>query len=231
MKRTKKVAAAMVPLLALVLFTTPVFGNWEGWTYLGDDGQDPGIPAWLDIRGHGYKVENGLWLFRSEYHGPFPSGGDGDILFGVSRYTYNINIDCRPGGQSGTGVDYLLTWTLLIFIPPPKPPPIEPYAPPWYLIPSIVEFSEDGSLIKTTTQPYYEIGDNYLVFSIGVENMDIQYDNVYFQWSTSSFTNPQDSTQMYEIESSAIPISMAGLFTLSVVLLFAFLGLYIRTRK
>jgi len=209
MKRTKKVAAAMVPLLALVLFTTPVFGNWEGWTYLGDDGQDPGIPAWLDIRGHGYKVENGLWLFRSEYHGPFPSGGDGDILFGVSRYTYNINIDCGPGGQSGTGADYLLTWTSSDSAP------------------SIVEFSEDGRLIKTTTQPYYEIGENYLVFSIGVENMDIRYHTAYFQWSTSSFTNPQDSTQMYGIDySTTIPISAAGLFTLSVVLLFAFLGIY-----
>jgi hypothetical protein len=233
MRKSRIIASAVLLAGLLVAPAITLASEWDGWVYLGDDGQDSGVPAFLDIRGHGYKLENGLWIFKAYIHGSFSEMDPG-------LYTYAVEIDTRPGGQSGTGVDYLLFMRVIVRPenPPWPPGPIEPPEPfaayesgiPIFYPPMVLEYRPNGGIgNRWSPQSYWEVGDNYFVFSIGVENLDLQNEEVTFWWNTSDWLNSSDETQHYSINSSQVPIGAAGFVTLSVLLLAVFLLLYVRS--
>jgi len=223
MTGSRIVACAILLAGLLVAPAIALASEWDGWVYLGDDGEDPGVPPYLDIRGHGYKLENGLWIFKAYLNGSFWEMSPG-------LYTYVVNIDTRPGGQAGTGVDYILSMRVRV-IPeePPLPPIPKPLQIPIFYPPMIQEYLPDGSFGKRWSQPYWEVGDNYFIFSINVDNLDLQNENVIFWWTTQSSITQSDTTQHYPINSSQVPMGAAGFITLSVLLLAVFFVLYAKS--
>jgi len=227
MPRSRTVACVALLAGLLVAPAIALASEWDGWVYLGDDGQDPGVPPYLDIRGHGYKLENGLWIFKAYLNGSFWEMDPGN-------YIYSVAIDTRPGGQAGTGTDYKLFMRVRVFSdkppwPPEPPQPPEPLAAneleiPIFFPAMIWEYLPDGSLGNRWLQPYQEVGDNYFIFSIDVDNLDLQNENVIFWWTTQS-----DTTRNYSINSSQVPVGAAGFITLSILLLAVFFVLYAKS--
>lgn len=190
--------AACILLLVATAAVSAAAG-WEGWVYLGDDGPDD-VFLGLDIREHGYKIENGLWMFKFYLAGE----PEGENLVGPAGPAgiYLVNIDTRGDGSS----DYCLHYD-------------------GCGDPIVRERLENGSWIYYF-QPYWEINseENYIVFSISVDSLDLQKPYVTFWWETWYYDQDNwiialvDDAGPYQISSSEVPAGTSGLITLSVLL-------------